>query len=658
MRSAPALALATAATLAAALVPATAANAVAPALTGKVVFHGTPQVGVTVGWFEPDTDDEKTAVTAADGTYSLALPAPGTKYVVFAGLPHASAATTDWPDDEPVRPKAQKPGTLGVYVGFAGESYAYQSTRLFTAGTTAKALPPITLGDAAVIRGTGGADLAKRSVHLQNLHGDDVGSVTADATGAFRMEVVPGDYRVVVPADATHLEWRSATRVTATAGTDRVVSVQGALGATLAGVVTSGGKPAGGVAVRAGERSTRTAADGSWSIAGVPLGVKSVRFGAIGSTAAVHGYVPLTKSVSGLQSGVTTRVNASLVLGGLIKATYDSAPGADRYVFVVTRSSKYGGIVTGDERDASGTTSRNTLVASGLAAGTYDVRAYDQDGARYAERLVTLTAGQGVNLGVLTPTKRTVSLEGTVSGASTGEVFAVAKNFSSYASASASGGRYALFGLLPGSYRVLYLAPNRLMSTTSAGLSEDTTLKLPAGAPVGRLAGVVYAGDARTDGVDVLDEEGMNGSFLDDSGLDAWADADGLDGTAAAGTHRVVDVEPWADPFQAFSPYWYAWPDQSITLVAGQTTRLSVHLLLQGDAGATPAAATASSSGSTSASSSPAPSGSTAPAPAATEPAPAQTTPAPVETTPAPAESSTPAASDSASPTPTPTATP
>ncbi|MDH2445236.1 carboxypeptidase regulatory-like domain-containing protein [Amnibacterium sp. CER49] len=618
MRSAPALALATAATLAAALVPATAANAVAPALTGKVVFHGAPQVGVTVGWFEPDTDDERTTVTAADGTYSLALPAAGTKYVVFAGLPHASAATTDWPNDEPVRPKAQKAGSVGVYVGFAGQSYAYQSTRLFTAGTAPKALPPITLGDAAVIRGTGGPDLAKRGVHLQNLHGDDVGAVSADATGAFRMEVVPGDYRVVVPADATHLEWRSATRVTATAGTDRVVSVQRALGATLAGVVTSSGKAVGGAAVRAGDRSTRTAADGTWSIAGVPLGVRSVRFGAVGNTTALHGYVPLTKPVSGLASGVTTQVNASLVLGGLIKATYDSAPGADRYVFVVTRSSRYGGIVTGDERDASATTSRNTVVASGLPAGTYDVRVSDRDGARYAERLVTLTAGQGVNLGVLAPTKRTVSLEGTVSGASTGEVVAVAKNFSSYASASASGGRYALFGLLPGSYRVLYMAPNRLLSTTSAGLAKDTTLKLSAGGPVGRLAGVVYAGDARTDGVDVRDEAGMSASFLDDSGLDAWAGVDGLEGTAAPGTHRIVGVEPWADPFQAFSPYWYAWPDPSITLVAGQTTRLSVHLLLEGDAGATPAAATASSSSSSSASTSPAPVETTSPAPTGT----------------------------------------
>jgi hypothetical protein len=317
--------------------------------------------------------------------------------------------------------------------------------------------------------------------------------------------------------------------------------------------------------------------------------------------------------VSGLESGVTTHVDASLVLGGLIKATFDSAPGADYYDFVVTRSSKYGSLVTGDERDASGTTSRNTVVASGLAAGTYDIRVSDRDGARYAERLVTLCAGQGVNLGVLTPTKRTVSLEGTLSGASTGQVIAVAKNRSNYGFTSASGGRYAIFGLLPGSYQVMFTAPNRLLSTTTVGLSGDTTLKLSPGAPVGKLAGVVYAGDARTDGVDVLDAAGMKGSTFDDSGLDAWADADGLDGAAAAGTHAIVDVEPWADPFQAFSPYWYAWPDQSVTLVAGQTTRLSVHLLLEGDAGATPAAATASSSGSSSASPSPAPTGTTTP---------------------------------------------
>jgi hypothetical protein len=521
---------------------------------------------------------------------------------VFAGLPHASAATTSWPGADPVRPRAQKKGTVGVYVGWNGPDYAYQTRKLFTAQAASKSLPAITLPDAAVITGAGGTDLAKRSVHLENLHGDLVGSVTADATGAFRFEVVPGSYRLAVPADGTHLEWRSPTRVTATAGAPHAVRVQRVLGATLTGVVTSGGSPAAGVAVRAGSRTTTTTADGSWSISGVPLGITRVRFGVVGDTSAKRGVVPLTRSVSGLGSGRTTRVNASVVQGGLITGTFDSAPGADSYIFAVTRTSPYGALVTEDYRAASGTTSKNTLVASGLAAGTYDVRAADLEGARYAERIVHLKAGATVRLGVLKPTKRTVSLQGSVSGASGGEVVAVAKNETGFGAASAAGGRYAMFGLLPGSYRLYYAAPNRLASSVTLGLHRDTTRNLTAGTALGKVSGVVYAGYARTDGVDLQDSaSGTGAALFNDRPLDASADVDGLQGAGAPGLHRIVDVTPRADPFQAFSPYWYGWPGGSITLIAGGTTKLgAVTLTLEGAPGVSAAPATAPGASSTS----------------------------------------------------------
>lgn len=575
MRLKSVLAVTSAAALLGALAPATGSTAATAASGGDL--HGVVRAAgaavsapVTVGWYQPDTGTERTVRTAADGTFSLPLPAAGARYVVFAGLAHASG-----------EPEPQLPHTLGAYYGTNGRAFEFQSRTRFTAGSTARAPLALDLAAATPITGSLPA-LARRRVYLVNRAGDEVGETETDATGAFRVEVVPGAYRVEVDGDATYLDYRSPV-LTVRDGVPRVLTVALRVGAVVTGVVRSDGRPVAGVRVTtnaAGADSTTTAADGTYRLSALRPGTHRIRFSAIGTAEEHTAYVPVVQEVTGLALGSTTRVDASVRRGARIVGSFAAGSRAKRYTVLISPAA--GGTVTGYFGTAQATSSKNPVVVSGLTPGAYLLRVVAQDGATYARRLVTVRAGATARLGTLRPTLRTLTMSGSV-GTGTGVVAALNRNGWTGGFATVSSGRYRVSGLIPGVYSVVSRAGTRVAATTTVTLARSIRRDLPVGTRPGTLRGRV-----QVNGVDLVEGSLLTGEGADGvpsllGRLDSEITRGVLRGSGAAGRHEILALDLWDRPFQANSPYSLTWPAGWVTLRAGRTTDVgTVQLDLEG----------------------------------------------------------------------------
>ena len=311
-----------------------------------------------------------------------------------------------------------------TYVGPDGvrDSWLTQ-TRMFTPTRKAKptrALGTITARPNAALSGTfaGGP---RRFVRLLRGDGTTAVQTRTDDAGHYRFEVAPGRYRVevdrietlrtvdTVPGFRSRLLHLTARRATTLDFTSKPA-------ATIYGRVTAKGEPVADQFVAITDERGRFAAgvgtdtDGRYSLDSLKPGRYT-----LSTPAAATSYLPTRRSFT-IDTSTATRADLELTDGARIVLTPvdTTSSGADSTVIVELRNAD--GAIT----KAGGGASGEASTFSGLTPGRYQVGARRADDNStpptfpWAERSVTVSGTQTVDLGAVSLDQTTLNLSGTV----------------------------------------------------------------------------------------------------------------------------------------------------------------------------------------------------------------------------------------------------
>lgn len=544
------------------LAPALSATAAEPVVTGTVTADGVPVDHGTVGWLDPATGKEGEQAIAADGTYSLPVPA-GTPYILFANL-----SLTGWWH-------AVDPEFVGVFYG-AGDTrdYLYQSLNPYPALTT-DVVTPLVLDRPGTITGVAKA-FAKKTVTLTTANGDYLTEAVASASGKFTFRrLIPGRYRVQAHDLGPFQPWTSAT-VTVAPTQTVVVAPKVERGGTIRGVVTSGGKPVAKVAVAAytGSAYAEAVTDkrGRYTITGLEADKYEVSVGGItlyapdwtdsigarGAPGVVEKLV--TRSV---KAGKTSKLDIRTTRGGAITGKV-TLGGSDRYTVRIVNSA--GRNVVGDK---FGQTETNKFTFFGLSKGTYKV--YIASKKRFAVRTVKVGAGDTASLGTVTLTRKTITLTGSVSGAKSGLVAVNSKGTTLYG--RITNGKYTVKGLVPGHATVTVSGSkhsDRDYRVSLAGKRTTTTKKLSVGAPMAVVSASVFVGTSPLSSGDGFFESTAESTFFS-------VDNGRLRGSVNAGTCTIA-FENFGETFVQGAPFWLEVPKSAskVRAKSGSSSNLGV----------------------------------------------------------------------------------
>jgi len=338
-------------------------------LSGNVVT-GDPEDDVEVkvtarpSWSgaDPETSYETTA--DASGAYSFAdLPAPGTYELTFAAEGYQPATTTE--------------RVLGGQERFALD------VRL-GAGTGSIA--------GVVTDGTNPLGGVKVSTTIDG-KAVTVGTPTVGQVGSFVVPNLPtpGTYVLTFTKDGFSPTTSVVDLGPGEQRADLSVAMPGGAGTVTGRVVTSGGKPLGGVTVSAGgaaagtSTTTLTAGDvGAFTLAGLPAG------GSVTLTFTRSGYTAVTLPVTIPDSGAAKPVKVTLdsALGSLTGRVTSDGSG----VVGATVTATDGGLVRTTTSTRSGDRGSGTYVLPKLPEGTYTVTVTVDD-AVVATSIVTVSGG-------------------------------------------------------------------------------------------------------------------------------------------------------------------------------------------------------------------------------------------------------------------------
>ncbi|MCR6704531.1 MAG: carboxypeptidase-like regulatory domain-containing protein [Cellulomonas sp.] len=450
-RSRLALALTTALVAAGLAVPAAAATTVTTSFTGTAVLQGTGAhasrvevlVASSTAHLAPDTMVVSSEWVNSDGTFYVdAETAPGAKVYL-----RVHSGTSEHVDE--------------LVVGADGAtalSYLQLAPIVADGGTVT--LPTTRVPGYATVRYT--ASRAVACARLLRLDGslvsEECSSYGTTSTTFTFTQVVPGRYKVQPRwwTGATNAAG-SAVSLTAAPGTTTRVSSTVSTPAVLAGTVTNAsGKAVPGVAVYAvrgdSVTSTMTSTKGRYEFRGLKAGTYEVEYsGASGSSTTAAKY-RTTSTTAKVSSGTTRTVNRTLAVGASIKATVAHAGTGLISVTAVDASGKTVG-QTSSYRTGAG---EEKVTLQGLPKGTYTLAVVDEGRHRYVTKTVKAKTGAWVSAGTLKPAKRTVTLTGTVAGATSGSVMALGPGSRIQVDDSdiSTTGRYELTNLVPGTYDV------------------------------------------------------------------------------------------------------------------------------------------------------------------------------------------------------------
>jgi len=383
------------------------------------------------------------AVTAADGSYDLEGLAAGS-YAVSARL-------AGYRFDPPSQQVSLGPDRTGV--DFAATPVFRLSGR-------------VTLGG----QGTGGVTLS-------------VGSLTATtaADGSYAVADVPAGTRTVTPSDARYAfapPSRTLDLAGDAASLDFAASVRSY---AVSGRVTEGGAPLAGVTVAAGQAEAVTGQDGRYALAGLPAG---------------------TYAAAARKDGYLFSPAARNVTVGPDQAGVDFA--AERAYFVSGRvtegqAGRGGATVTVGTRQAV-TAADGTFAVTGLRAGQYQASA-SLAGYVLSPASVPVTLGPDAQ-GLAFEARRAYRVSGRVNENGTGLPGVTVVAGGSQAVTGADG-RYALDGLVAGSYAVGASRPGYTFSPPSrtATVGPDQSGADFAASPVPRVSGLTLKFSAVRGGV-------------------------------------------------------------------------------------------------------------------------------------------------------------
>jgi len=549
--------------------PASAAPT-APTVIGVVAYHGTPKAGIRVGWFSPSDQSYASVVSAADGSYSLPLPAAGSDYVLYSNL-----------EMKKLKQSRVSKGYVGVFYGEDDtRDFAVQTLEPYEAGTASDEVD-IQLAKPGSLLGLGDAFM-DQYVYLTTLGGTVVRGTEGEEERVYFSNLVPGDYQIKVAnetGDATALE----QVFTVTDGQITEFSLDSLASGRVSGVVTGSGKKLEGVLVTAvpfGETDetdetetlyAQTNSQGRYTFAGLRKSSYTLTFGSNGSIG-LKGWVQESTVVTGVNNDTTVQSNATLAVGGRIRATVLKSASSRHNTFTLVRPDG----ITIDHEPWNASETQNF---GNLASGKYTLYFTNSRSDRYGKATVTVKAGKTTDIGTFSRTKDGVTIVGSINGLGSGattkniRVDASAPGLPPYSDMELNGkGGYKLAGVVPGTYTLEVGAPGREVGFRefTAKQRASNNAGIVAGPKVGKVhatlnvngrpIGYGYLG-FRGDSDDTILGEFVKGVFH---------------GTGAAGTYDEVSDFWYGDPFQANSPYWLALPKGTlpITLTSGATNKL------------------------------------------------------------------------------------
>jgi hypothetical protein len=381
-------------------------------------------VGITLK--DPGGNTVATTTTAADGSYSFAGLAAGTYSVFEAATPGYAEATNNVGTVNGSGSGTAPAGkdeldAIQLTAGSTGVNYDFGE-----AGASLSGFVYVDTNGNGV-RDAGDEALGGVAITLKNAGGNTVATTTSAADGSYRFPgLAAGAYSAFEAATPGYAEASNTVGTvngtasgTAPAGKDELDSVQltaggaginydfGEAGASLAGFVyvdsngngvrDAGDGALGGVAITLKDAAgntvatTTTAADGSYSFAGLAAGTYSVFEGATpGYAEAMNNVGTVNGSASGTAPAGKDELDSVQLTAGSAGANYDfGEAGASLSGFVYVDTNGNGARDAGDGalagvgitlKDAGGNTVATTTTAAdgsynfaGLAAGTYSV---------------------------------------------------------------------------------------------------------------------------------------------------------------------------------------------------------------------------------------------------------------------------------------------
>jgi Carboxypeptidase regulatory-like domain len=460
-----------------------AALASAGAISGTVTSASThgPLTGVEVQVYDLADQLVETAETAASGAYTVSgLPEGG--YIVEFVAPSGTYA----------RQFYDGASSFGEATGVSvhqGETKAAVNAALSASGAIS-----------GTVTSAAKADLQGVEVTVYDSTDDPVASAQTATNGTYTVSGLPaGDYEVEFsPTSGNYLAQFYAGKATL-AEASKVAVTAGASTGSIDATLAAGGeisgtvyKPGGTVAAPGVEvavydstsehsfvGATTTAANGTYTVAGLPSGNYEVRFTALESDYPAGEYAPQ------YYSGASTLAEATAVAvtSGADKAPIDAtlaAPGAIAgTVTAAVSKDTLGGVVVkiydlADDYVTSAETAANgTYTVPGLAAGDYEVEfvpsaaylsQYYKDVPLYSEASVVTVKDGSTQSGVDAALVEPGAISGTVTNASKTDLQNVEVKVLDAAGAevstakTAANGSYTVAGLPAGEYEVRFIA--------------------------------------------------------------------------------------------------------------------------------------------------------------------------------------------------------
>jgi hypothetical protein len=526
-------------------------------VTGTVADAGTGVQNIDVSWLIPSSGASDTVETAADGTYSLTLPAGTGRYYILVNADPTSSGRVD-------------DSYLAEFFGEHNSmSYAFQTLAPHTTRASFALNASLQTGGSVV---GASATLANAEINLVPVDDSTSTGYTADSSGNFSFtDYTPGTYELYAPAHGIYTTYRSAP-FTVSSGQTVTMNPTVREGGVIEGTIT-GDYDLSGVEVRVTggnilfDETYEPNESGHYAVSGLSTGTYAVTVGDLDAGNHLFAAQQFSATVTTLGQDVTHDI--ALADGANISATFGTDINSS---YTARLTDSRGNLV--DETNRGGG-NHDDITFSGLAAGTYTFGITDDPSTGHYSTSVAVVAGQTDNLGMPALTSKPIAVSGTVAGGKSGTIRFDESNANGtidFLSVSNFGksGKYNVPSLLPGTYDVSIVSEGREVTQHSISITKSISKNYAIGPKLVPVTGTILLEGAKLQDASLLYKEGS----LPKLGITAGT----LSGSGHSGTYHLIDgqVSDIQGSFQQNSPFYFAWPKSvaTIELIVGHTTDL------------------------------------------------------------------------------------
>lgn len=575
--------------LGATLVTPLSASAATVTVTGTVTGPNGP-VAVDVQWYAPDAEYDEDGSgdyyggvlsKASDGSFSLTIPSTVRDYYIVANLDESTVS-----EDTGLAQRTDD-SVVSEFYG-TGDAHDEISSLVEPYATPTSTSLDIQLAGTGEIEGTA-ARLKGAEVYLVPStvtdaseyifgFGSSIAETTADADGHFLFDqLVPGHFRVVAVSrgngGAGVVPWLSPV-VEVQSQQTAELAVDAQQGAAVSGTITAAGRAAADsvvYATKAGAFLGYAIADslGRYRINGLPGGTP-LSISVSDYYSGVYAFGPGTgilahRVTTTLATGHTTTVPVSTTPGGEIAGIVDTKHDVTSYtgdVHVTIRSTS-----GASYEYYAGATRPNGYRVRSLPAGRYTVYATDADGKHFGSTSVVVKAGVRTVVPALRMTRPTVTLTGTVPGATGGSVQVTHAGGYAFSRIDRTG-HYTVSHVVPGVVTAYASATGHATRGTRFSVTRSGAHTLAEGAELGVVIARLSLPQHYSGGAEVA----LTGAGSDSSYYDYFSTSNHVHIDAAPGTYTlgVEGTSLYGD--QEGSPFALTSPSKPVTVRSGVVT--------------------------------------------------------------------------------------